>query len=115
MREAALFSTPASHFSSSISSQDKIKVLGGGCTLLCSLHPALFVPALHDRPCFPCRITLPCFDYLYPISEAGMFLGVTYRVCKRVLVHGIGCCLECVRAHCSAPGLLLLIKLLLLM
>ena len=42
---------------------------GGGRNLLCSLHPALFVPALHDRPCFSCRITLPCFDYLYPISR----------------------------------------------
>ena len=42
---------------------------GGGFDLLCSLHPALFVPALHDRPCFSCRIALPCFDYLYPISE----------------------------------------------
>ena len=33
------------------------------------LHPAKFVPALHDRPCFLVAITLPCFDYLYPLSE----------------------------------------------
>ena len=32
------------------------------CTLLFSLS------ALHDKPCFSCRITLPCFDYLYPTS-----------------------------------------------
>ena len=32
------------------------------CTLLFSLS------ALPDKPCFSCRITLPCFDYLYPTS-----------------------------------------------
>ena len=37
-------------------------VVGPTCFLHCTL---LFLPsALHDRPCFSCRIALPCFDYL---------------------------------------------------
>ena len=27
-----------------------------------------------DRPCFSCRITLPCFDYLYPISKSSVWV-----------------------------------------
>ena len=52
-----LFSRPASHFISSISSQDKIYVWGGGCNLLSSLHPA-FLPVQHCK-----CMTDPCFSY----------------------------------------------------
>ena len=38
--------------------------------LCCMTDPALLCCAvLYDRPCFSCRITLPCFDYLYSISS----------------------------------------------
>lgn len=33
------------------------------------LDQGMRVAGLHHRPCFPCRIALPCFDYLYPTSE----------------------------------------------
>ena len=51
------------------------------CTLLFSLS------ALHDRPCFSCRITLPCFDYLYPtsVSKSADFGMISRGLCAGFL------------------------------
>ena len=52
------------------------------CTLLFSLS------ALHDKPCFSGRITLPCFDYLYPTSGMERHASdVTIVSFKRALVR----------------------------
>ena len=43
---------------------------GGGCKLLCSLHPAILVPALHDR-------TLPSLSALNPALTTCAHLQTT--------------------------------------
>ena len=65
------------------------------CTLLFSLS------ALHDRPCFSCRITLPCFDYLYPTSGCWQYPIPLNLICPAPLSNSI--CAHTDNPHQAQP------------